>query len=145
MHFLLKSWPFLFLKMNMKFLIFIFSKLKRNGCSPANNKHTYKEIWTEQKHTAPWSYSIQAYICPTSCPCKKSAIKMHEPTDKLNPEECEYPLYLYFEFNRIVKGSKDFSGLISPILKFSSITQIHYSTNTYFQSYIKIFYQLIKI
>lgn len=25
---------------------------------------------------------------------------MHEPTDKLNPEECEYPSYVYFEFNR---------------------------------------------
>lgn len=106
-----------------------------------------KTFGQEQKYTALCSYSVQAYVCPTSCPSKNSAFKKcMSPLTNPNPEECEYHYISYVSFisvfcNRIIKGSQNFDGLVCCIVKFSSIIQIHYSTLTFIfiliQSYIK--------
>ena len=89
----------------------------------------------EQKCTALWSYSTQAYVCPTPCPSNNSAIKnawaYWQIWIQRNVIHISYISFVsvFCVCNRIIKGSQNFDGLISSIIKFSSITQIHYSTH----------------
>lgn len=98
----------------------------------------------KQKYTALWSYSVQAYICPMSCPTKKSATKNAGAHWQIwFQRNINIAITSVFcVCNRILKGSQNFDGLISCIVKFSSIIQIHYSTLIFIliliQRYIKI-------
>lgn len=70
--------------MNVKLLIFIFSKLKQSGCSPANNKnYTRKDIWTGTEiHSTMQLLSSSVRLSYIVSVQELSFQKMHEATDK---------------------------------------------------------------